>query len=147
MGWLDDAVQGVGDTLTKVANDPIGESLNFATNYLTYGVFGYDSQTGKFGAGALLHGAEEGVREVSGANRARAAATATREEIDAAKAEYDKRQADLQLQNYRADVAASRAAAAVRDTALVRTGAGASIYGPQSGGSKLGADNSSVLGA
>ncbi len=142
----------VRDTGRKWRNDPDGEFVRFLSNVFTRGAFEVKrnkdgSRTGAgagggfdVGFGQTVRGANEGARELSGANKARAEAykTADMERTMEAKTELDRQTNELAA--YRADLAASRGAQGIRDTAMARAS------GQRYGGTKLGTDDEDVLG-
>ncbi len=145
-GLVQELENGFGHQWDMLTKNPLG----WATNEISLGTV--DANSGKFDLGnfAPLHAVDEIVGAVSGRNAARYQASKTQESINAADATFQQQQADQQLQNYRADVAASRSAAAIRSTANARAGGPNFIYPgaipPSIQVNKLGNEQNTLLG-
>jgi hypothetical protein len=122
-----------------------GDLLNAAFNLGTVGLVGYDANSGKVDKGVVTHAVDEGVGELTGRNQAREALNRQSQAIDEEKRAREIEDQNRQLQNFRMDVAASRSAAAIRNTAQARGSAG-SIPAPSAVNNKLGADERDFLG-
>lgn len=109
MGWLSDLVD---NTQREVKNVSLGDLINVGTQYLTFGLVGYDKKKGKLEAGFLAHAADEGVGELTGRNRSRAALNFAREQFDEQKKQAENLRQQQLWQAKNNDIQASNLAAA-----------------------------------
>jgi hypothetical protein len=137
-GIFKQAEQGIRDTGRKWRNDPMGEFINLAANVYSAGYVGY--KDGGFKEGRVIHGIDEGVGEISGRNKARIAGYEAEKDIREAEQNARLQQEKEQMARYRADLAASRGAEGIRNTAAARERA-------TSRSQPLGAEEQDILGA
>lgn len=102
--------------------DSLDFALNVATQYLTYGAVGYEN--GKFGKGITTRALDESIGEITGRNAMRKQMMDSNAAADKAAAQAKLDAQNEALQRYRADVAASRSAQAIRNTATARASGG-----------------------
>jgi hypothetical protein len=121
------------------------DTLNVLTNIATYGLVGIDGNgNASFGSGALTRGVTEGVGELTGRNLQRRALAEANDKADVEQRQQATDLKNQQLNDYRADVLASRSAQGVRDTAVARGTSGAAATGVT--GQPLGGDEKDLLG-
>lgn len=113
MGWnpLEDLEQEVNN----LRENPLNTILNWATNYATGGVVGFDGKG--FTPGVTTRAVTEGVGEVSGRNDARKANMEAKDALRDEKVARAKMAADELARRQREDLAASSAAGSLRDKA------------------------------
>lgn len=76
MGVLDDVFkefERVVDEATNFVEEDLGGAVNAFTQFATYGLVGFDEETGRFTPGAQVRQGKEFVGELTGANAQRAA--------------------------------------------------------------------------
>lgn len=110
----------------------VGDTLaNGVANLSTLGIAGV--KDGKLGKGGMMQAADEAVGEITGRNLMRKQMADAGEALDKEAAQRDLDLKNKQLQDYRADVLASRSAQGVRDSVV---GKAAGVMGATLGDEK-----------
>jgi hypothetical protein len=121
--------------------DPWGSLLTRLSDAATFGYGQY--QNGKWTEGSILHGYKEIAGEIGGSNRVREAGYKTADALRTAEASAARDKANMELQNYRADLASSQAAQGAQNTSAARDNAALNGY---VGGQQLGSSQKDFLG-
>jgi hypothetical protein len=100
------AVERVTDQVSNATGiRTVDDVINVGTQYLTYGLVGYED--GKFGAGVTTRAADEGIGEVTGRNQARKANMDAKDAVAAEAAARRQDMADQKARKARLDVQTS----------------------------------------
>lgn len=140
-----EAERGVRDTARAWKEDPWGQLVKTSTDLMTGTLVKYDPNNGKWSEGSAIHRFDEIVGEIGGRNKARLNNYKAEDNLRAEEAKQATELKNKQLQDYRADVMASRSAQGIRDTSAARSMSSAGDMTPKPG-QVLGSDEEEFLG-
>lgn len=120
-GPLAEATRGLQQTFRDWGDDFLGKYLETGVDLNTAGLLKYNPTTGKWREGHNVRNTDESIGEISGRNKQRIANYLAEEGLEESQKQNQAIQANMRLQNYRADVAASLQGEAVRKTSQARS--------------------------